>query len=85
MTTVFIIIAGKVLKIVNNFIKGVVKSAMDFSSDDDGLQQMYKPYSLSAGVSTNQTKQRLTNKSSKQASIIIAMKMLTLPVHMDHP
>lgn len=85
MTTVFIIIAGKVLKSVNNFIEGVVKSAMDFSSDDDGLQQMYKPYSLSAGVSLNQTKQWLTNKSSKQASIIIAMKMLTLPVIMDHP
>lgn len=85
MTTVFIIISGKVLKSVNNFIKGVVKSAMDFSSDDDELQQMYKPYSLSVGVSLNQTKQWLTNKSSKQSSIIIAMKMLTLLVHMDHP
>lgn len=65
MTTVFIIIAGKVLESVNNFIKGIVKSATDFSSDGDELPQMYKPSSLSVRASTNQTKQRLTNKSSK--------------------
>nr|XP_034312317.1 crossover junction endonuclease EME1 isoform X6 [Crassostrea gigas] len=51
-----------------------VKSAMDFSSDDEELPQLYKPSSLSVRATTNQTgppKQASTNKSSLQVSIII--------------
>lgn len=44
---------------------------MDFSSDDEELPQIYKPSSLSARATTNQTGPPSTNKSSLQVSIIL--------------
>lgn len=44
---------------------------MDFSSDDEELPQIYKPSSLYARATTNQTGPPSTNKSSLQVSIII--------------